>query len=202
MLTKFSKHAFKRLAQRTKLSVETIVDILEEKIYVNLGMMPGFNKAYLLFYSSIDENYFVAIQDLLNGTVLTILPIDFHINTERKITEKDLLKAKNLFLDRSSDRDVTPIPSGSRSSHIFVSTQYLDQENQQRSKQIFDLKILTNNYGSSISEIIKNEIFYKDFFTKTNVLGIDKEKIFSIALRQGKSSQQPILIDIKETEDE
>ena len=202
MLTQFSKHAFKRLAQRTKINVETITYILEEKIYINLGMVPGFNKAYLLFYSPADQNYFVAIQDLLNGTVVTILPIDFYINTVKKITEKDLKKVKDLFIERESiKKEEAPNPLGKKSSHIFVSTQYLDKDNQQKSKQIFDLKILVNNYGSTIDEIIRNEMFYKDFFAKTNSLGIDKDKIFSIALRQGQASQQPILIDIKENED-
>ena len=127
MLTKFSKHAFKRLAQRTKLSVETIVDILEHKIYINLGMMPGFNKGYLLFYSSADEDYFVAIQDLLNGTVLTILPEEFHINSERKITDSDRQKIKKMYLDYLDTKNEIPPSFENKSSRIFVSTQYLDK---------------------------------------------------------------------------
>jgi hypothetical protein len=202
MLTKFSKHAFKRLAQRTKLSVETIVDILEHKIYINLGLMPGFNKGYLFFYSSADEDYFVAIQDLLNGTVLTILPEDFHINSEKRITDNDRQKVKKMYLDYLVKKNEIPKSFGNKSSRVFVSTQYLDKNGQQRSKQIFELKILNNNYGSSISEIIKNQMLYKDLFERTKIFGIENKNIFSIAFRQGKASQQPILIDVNESDDE
>ena len=98
MLTYFSKHSLKRLAQRTSLNPSTLQDILDRKIYLNIGNIPGFNSSYLLVYVHEDDDYIVVIQDLLNGSVITILRLEFNSTMIKKITKQDCQKVKELTL--------------------------------------------------------------------------------------------------------
>ena len=75
--THFSKHAFDRIAQRTHLRCEDIARILDQKLALNTGRKPGLNRNHLLFYSIPDDDFFVAIQDELTGTIVTVLPLDY-----------------------------------------------------------------------------------------------------------------------------
>ena len=94
--THFSRHAFERIGQRTKLSCEEIASILDRGLVFNTGKKPGFNRNHLLFYSEPDDDCYVAIQDGLTGTVVTVLPLDNPGNLARKVTPDDCPKAKEI----------------------------------------------------------------------------------------------------------
>ena len=94
----FSKHAFERIEQRTSLSYEEIAFILDRKLTVNVGKKPGIHRNHLLFYSIADDDFFVVIQDELMGTVVTILPLDYHANLAWKISQEDCFKARDIYL--------------------------------------------------------------------------------------------------------
>ena len=92
--THFSRHAFERIAQRTKLSCEEIALIIDRKLIVNTGRKPGFDRNHLLFYSAPDDNFYVAIQDGLTGTVVTVLPLDYHANLAWVVSLEDCALAE------------------------------------------------------------------------------------------------------------
>ena len=98
MFTNFSKHSLKRLAQRTSLKSSELLEILDRKVYLNLGSIPGFNSAYLLIYIHENDDYIIVIQDLLNGTVITILRLEFQSLLIRKVTKQDCQKIKEQTL--------------------------------------------------------------------------------------------------------
>ena len=76
----FSRHAFDRLGERTQLTARDVHEIFAKRKYVNMGGKPGVMKDHLLFFSVQDKACFVAIQDAINGEVVTVLPPEYHAN--------------------------------------------------------------------------------------------------------------------------
>lgn len=105
-----SKHAFSRLEQRTKLTPEALMRLLDAGAVVNAGKEPCSNREHLLFFSDLDNKCFVAIQDSLSGEVVTLLPLDYHENLAWKITVAQQEAAKRVAeraLNGKNDEDFT-----------------------------------------------------------------------------------------------
>lgn len=69
----FSRHALKRIKQRTGVNYFSIADILDGRMAVDIGQEPVFGRRHWLFYSEPDDCCFVAIQDSMSGLVITVL---------------------------------------------------------------------------------------------------------------------------------
>lgn len=91
-----TKHAKKRIGERTSLTDEQVLDILNGGGAVSLGSKPGINKCHDLFYSSLDKKHLVCIRDSIDGSLLTVLPIEYHANTAWVVTEEQKLTALKL----------------------------------------------------------------------------------------------------------
>lgn len=72
-----SLHALDRVKERLHLSMEEILFRLDHDLFVPLGHEPKNHRHHRLFYSPIDDLCFVAVQDVRNGEVITIMPPDF-----------------------------------------------------------------------------------------------------------------------------
>ena len=94
ILTYFSKHARYRIEHRTRLTDAEITDILENKHIVDIGTEPASRRVHLLFYSLLDDAYFIAVRDSLYGTVSTLLPLEFHALMAWPVKQADLDLAK------------------------------------------------------------------------------------------------------------
>lgn len=55
-----------------------LAELLDADLVVNVGQEPKSNRVHKLFYSIKDNICFVAIQDVKTGTVITVLPVDYH----------------------------------------------------------------------------------------------------------------------------
>ena len=73
----FTLHALDRVADRLHMSVAEVEEILNQEKTVLLGYEPGTRKMHLLFYSTTDQEYFVAVQDEKTREVVTILPFTY-----------------------------------------------------------------------------------------------------------------------------
>ena len=80
METNFSFHAYKRVLGRMSMSHRELAEHLDADLVINIGQETNNNKVHKLFYSTKDKICFVAIQDVKTGTVVTVLPIDYHEN--------------------------------------------------------------------------------------------------------------------------
>ena len=98
-ITYFSKHALKRLDQRSVLTFYELAKILDCRVFVEIGSEPGFNREHRLFYSVKDKSYYVAIQDAHTGSVVTVLPPDYHQNICWPVKEEEFCAAKNIALN-------------------------------------------------------------------------------------------------------
>ena len=74
----FSTHVRERIAERLRLSPESVAHLLDEGRTVLVGSEPGSNREHRLFYSPPDQQWFVAVQDHTDGVVVTLLPVDYH----------------------------------------------------------------------------------------------------------------------------
>lgn len=91
------QHAIKRINERTQLTRQNVSEILNANAYVNMGSLPGIQKDHLLFYSTVDKDYFVLIRDQNNAEILTCLPLEYHANTAWKVTEEHKASARKLI---------------------------------------------------------------------------------------------------------
>lgn len=128
----FSQHAFIRIAQRSVLSCEEIAEILDQKRCLSVGKAPGFNREHWLFYSPEDHCCFVAIQDMMSGTVVTILPTDYHKKLAWEINPADCERAKGL-----ATTSQTAHAEKQMATVFNIRGHYLDETDEQKSCDSF-----------------------------------------------------------------
>ncbi len=191
--THFSRHAFKRIASRTKLTCEKISHILDRKLAINTGREPGFNRNHLLFYSDPDDDFYVAIQDTLTGVVITVLPLDYHANLAWHVTPEDCARAKDLYINAPVEN--VQIQPASGATVFLISGHYIDDKGKQKTKVI--QKISSKAYKNDVKQFLSDQVA----FSKINVFaaekGIEPKNMFRITIRLGNKGE-PITIDLQE----
>lgn len=103
MQTNFSFHAYARVFDRISLSHQELAHILDAEKAFNIGQENKSNRVHKLFYSEKDDICFVAVQDIKTGTVITVLPIDYHENIAWKISLASQNIAKQMILGKPED---------------------------------------------------------------------------------------------------
>ncbi len=191
--TYFSKHAFKRMAQRTKLPCEEVARILDQGLTLNTGRKPGFNRNHLLFYSIIDDDFFVAIQDEVTGTVVTVLPLDYHANLAWRISAEDCSKAKKIYLDGCAEE--IKLQSVSHATLFVISGHFLDSAGNRKTKVI--QKIDSVLYENDVKKLLLNQSIFANIDVLAAEKGIDARYMFGISIRLGNHGA-PVAIDLRE----
>lgn len=92
----FTKHAFQRLGERTSHTVKSWLELFECGKFINLGAKPGLLREHLLFWSKEDQAAYIAIRDVLDGSIITVLPLEYHEVLAWKITEEQIKLAREL----------------------------------------------------------------------------------------------------------
>jgi hypothetical protein len=191
--THFSRHAFERIAQRTKLSCDEIAYILDHKLTINTGRKPGFNRNHLVFYSAIDDDFFVALQDGHTGTVVTVLPLDYHSNLAWKVSSEDLEAAKNLSFNVSETK--AQQKPGSNSTIFMISGHFIDSNGNYKTKRI--KSFYSAPYENDIKLFLADHEVFDNLPLFAKEKGIDYKMIFRISIRHG-SKGSPLYIDLQE----
>ncbi len=102
--TSFTYHAKLRVAQRTSLSTQEVLSLIERGLCVRTGIAPASNREHLAFYSKPDDAVFVAIHDRLFGRLITVLPLDYHRNLAWDVSDADRRLARAL-VEQAAARD-------------------------------------------------------------------------------------------------
>lgn len=76
--TLLSSHARERIQERFKISEHELLDLLNAGIGKKVGKSARSNLVHRLVWSHIDRSILVAIQDVVSGIVLTVLPVDMY----------------------------------------------------------------------------------------------------------------------------
>lgn len=95
-----SRHARSRIHQRCNTSEQAILDLLDAGACVDLGRKPGCNRRHLLFWSSIDQAAMVALRDADTGTLVTVLPLQYHAKLAWTVAADAVERARRLAAQR------------------------------------------------------------------------------------------------------
>ena len=182
-LTILSKHADIRLKQRTELTPSHITKIIGSVKYVDLGSLPGFNNKYLLFYSVLDNEYFVAVQNGSTGNIITILPTRLQDDLPRKITEVDFDTAKIKILESTSNRKNEP-------SKFHIKYHYTES-GIERSRKLCSLDCIEYTYD--INRFIKKVDIFSLVEKELKLQNILRT-VHSISIRRGNDGI-PVILD-------
>lgn len=75
--TKFTDHAFMQVYARMHLLQGTIIKLLDRDLTIPVKSEPGTNRVHRLFYSVVDDNYFIAVWDEKTREIITVMPVQF-----------------------------------------------------------------------------------------------------------------------------
>lgn len=86
MFSSITKHANKRIQERSSFTKESFLHLVDSGCYVNLGSKPGMLKEHLLIYSIDDDSWLVVVRDVINGDIITVLYEEYHVQLFDKIS--------------------------------------------------------------------------------------------------------------------
>ena len=93
-MTNFSltKHAENRLSERSSLSREEFLGVLDFDKLVLIGLEQSYSSNSYLFFSLKDSDFFVVVIDVKTNEIITILPIEYWLNLNEKGNYKIIKK--------------------------------------------------------------------------------------------------------------
>lgn len=122
--THLSKHAASRLMERTVFKQDEIITLLDSDFYVRLGVETCFEREHCLIHCEQKSEYYVAVRDIRCGTVITVLPLDYHQNLSWKL-DKSCLTVNAELLRRARIAAVYKTNSGNMPFHISLKVRYI-----------------------------------------------------------------------------
>jgi len=94
-----SLHAKERLGERFRISSEQLLEILNKGQGKKIGSSVESHLAHRLLWSPICEKLFVASQDVVNGTVITVLTLEmYRRDYDINVTERRIQKVVNMMV--------------------------------------------------------------------------------------------------------
>jgi hypothetical protein len=170
---------------RTALTAEQVAWILHYRLALKLGTDVGTVKMRFLLWSPVDNDYFVILQDTLNGDVITLLPIEYHENLAYKIDDVKREYAKRLLPSMEVlDYWMLTQEQQSKPSNFFVNVLYTNSEGLAKAKQLFSCPI--TDQCSTIDELIKHGLSKKDVERAIASLEIDPSSVTGLSVRMGR----------------
>jgi len=94
-----SAHATVRLSERFRISSADFLKLLNAGQGKKIGISSSTRLAHRLLWSHVDEQLLVAIQDVVNGTILTVLTIEMYCRDyNSNITDGRIIKVINMMV--------------------------------------------------------------------------------------------------------
>lgn len=175
----FSKHSLERIDVRTKITALQIAQILHFRLAVELGVDVGTTKQRWLFWSPVDEDYYVAIQDTLDGTVITVLPSNYtSLQHEVLYEAKQLLPSLDVLYTKLDAAKVKDTPN----YHVYVTI--IDENGLRKSKRLFSAP------GESCPDLptfVDKVLDVQDVMEGIKSKGIDARYVEGVTIRQGRN---------------
>lgn len=187
--TFFSKHAIKRVSERTNVDCQLIADMLDYNGAIEIGELPVFNKKHHLFYSAADNACFVAIQDGFTGEVITILTIEYHENLAWKIApdliDKAKLQSLSYFIPEPTIEITQPL-------NLFVRMRYVAPNSHLKTKSLFSQKVTSDI--SKPCELANSSTFESEVNRSCLEKGVDPSWVIEVTVSLGRKDT-PLIID-------
>lgn len=180
----FTSHSLTKVKVRTELTALQVAWILHYRLALQLGTDVGTVKMRYLLWSPLDNDYFVILQDSLNGDVITLLPIDYHENLAYKINDVLRSRARELFPSMDTLNQLLEAQQKSKPTHFFVNALYTDSEGLPKAKQIKVHPI--TDYCSTVEELMKSGLSKKEVQQMIASFDIDNESVTGLSIRIGR----------------
>src|SRR3546814_10376923 len=91
-----SQHAQDRILERLRISPQDLLDLLNGGHGKKIGRSARTHLAHRLLWSHVDESLLVAIQDVVDGTILTVLTLELYCGKYGKnITDRRICRVVN-----------------------------------------------------------------------------------------------------------
>lgn len=197
-----SRHAFKRVGQRTRMSWQEVADLLDRNVYVDSGHVPGFSRHHMVFYSPMDQMCFVAIQDIRSGTVVTILPLTYQARLTWTISAEACERAKVLYeqdaslaAKRATERDeqkklaIAKKITGERS--FIVSMHYVDIDGHFKTRKLMSIRAAA--YDFEVENLLNDKKLPDFLQNRFEQINVQATCIDSLTIRIGKSAQSVVI---------
>jgi len=200
----FTTHGELRAVERLSLSLSEVIHLLNQGLCVNIGKEKSSNKMHRLFYSKFDNLCFVAVQDEINGDIMTILPIDYHENIAWKISIDAQHLARNIALGEMDSKVVDPTIQYKKSNDIVQNnTRKKGSSTAFRFKgffwsygSIYKTKnlgtYLANDYNFNVDLLLKDKRVIKSLRNKIKSLSSNGLCLESLYVQLGKNGDKII----------
>ena len=121
-----TQHAEQRVSERTSLTSERLQILLNSSDPVFTGHQPVDNRVQLVFYSISDNRFFVAIANMRDESIVTVLTLGQYRDSYGRIDDSKLLRAKRFAL-----------PGTPRSTRgLLLSCKYVDPKGMLRVRSL------------------------------------------------------------------
>lgn len=190
--TFFSRHAFLRANQRLSIDVDELAAILDNGAFVDIGSEPCTSRSHRLFYSAPDRTCFVAIQDSMTGTVVTVLPLEYHKNLAWEVSEADQSIAKKLMESFRSKHVFQKLEA----STISISVSYIESAETmvRKTKKLFGISV---SDFPSIRDVLSMPNLIEKIEAVAAEKGIGKGMILGAMLRKGSNQAvSPVCLEM------
>lgn len=197
-----SHHAFKRVCQRTKMSWQAVANLLDRKVYVDSGHLPGFSRHHLVFYSAVDRTCFVAIQDIHSGTIITVLPLDYQarltwaISNEtceraKALYEQDASQTTKLATEQDANKQLAIAAKIASERSFVVSMHYVDTEGHFKTRKLMSIRAAT--YDFEVENLLKDKDFPDLLQNRFEQIKVKATCIDSLTIRSGKTAPAVVI---------
>lgn len=184
--TFLSRHAMKRNNQRTSLHEMEVAKLLGSGKVVNIGRKPGSMKEHLLFYSKEDDTCFVAIQDKIDGKIVTVLPLKYHERLAWRVTQEQQEAAKQLAI-------AEPIIVEDLSNKEIIIRAHYVVDGKQKTKTL--CKINSCICNGVLEDVVRDDYVFSEVRKHVEEKELEMKSIFAISARLGKSGN-PVFRDL------
>lgn len=184
------------------MSWKEVANLLDRKMYVDSGHVPGFSRHHLVFYSSVDQTCFVAIQDIHSGTVVTVLPLNYQAKLTWAISDEICDRAKALYEEEASralqlaegkdtQKQLTIAAKIANERSFVVSMHYVDTNGYFKTRKLTSIRAATYNF--EIANLLKDKDFPSLLQHRFEEINVQTASIESITIRNGKSAPTVVI---------
>lgn len=190
--TTFTIHALDRVAERLTMDRTELAELLDRGRAVTLGVDEYSNRLRRLFYSAQDEQFFVAVQDVKTGDVVTVLPLEYYANLHGFVPEKRVVEAAALVGAPAPDvrmmRGVMPKPDPSINAGASVIRISVVTEREDGTPNIKNLGSWPADEAPAQLDALAHEPrFLRELCVRARAKGLELRPPFRITLKMGKS---------------
>ena len=192
----FSAHAKQRLKERTSLETSALSKILDSKRFISVGREEALNREHCLFYDVNKKSFFVVIRDIVFGTLITVLPIEYYVNLANPIDEKFFHQARALMETPPKEKVEKPkVIHPDHKVNLNIIAHCINFENRQLTKVI--LRLDAKEYRHSVDNVTKDKSVMDSIIQNLRELEPTVKEIFAVSGRVGSKGELVELRDLK-----